>query len=125
MAKTIEELQAALDREIGYSTSLNRKIDRMREQLQNRITLKEHQDILTRMQRQHEIEMAEIKNRQKSKHNERGAGRKKKATDQVILRVLELHKTGLSQENISRLISDELGIKISRTTVGEIVRGKH
>lgn len=125
MAKTIEELQAALDREIEYSTSLNRKIDRMREQLQNRITLKEHQDILTRMQRQHEIELTEIKKQQKPKHNERGAGRKKKATDQVILRVLELHKTGLSQENISTLISSELGIKISRTTVGEIVRGKH
>jgi intein-encoded DNA endonuclease-like protein len=39
--------------------------------------------------------------------------------------VLELHKTGLSQENISRLISNELGIKISRTTVGEIVRDEH
>ncbi len=125
MAKTMEELQAALDREIEYSTSLNRKIDRMREQLQNCITLKEHEDILARMHRQHEMELTEIKKQQKPKHNERGAGRKKKATDQVILRVLELHKTGLSQENISRLISSELGIKISRTTVGEIVRGKH
>lgn len=125
MAKINEELQAALDREIAYSTSQSRKIDRMREQLRDCITLKEHQEILARMQRQHEAELTEIKNQHKPKHNERGAGRKKKATDRVILRVLELHKTGLSQENISRLISNELGIKISRTTVGEIVRGRH
>jgi hypothetical protein len=125
MQKTIEQLQAALDREMKYSDKLNKRIDRLRDQLKNCITKEEHDRIIAYLQRKHELELAEIKNQQCRKRNERGAGRKRKATKQVILRVLELRKEGFSQEKISKTIFEELHILISRTTVGEIVRGEH
>ncbi len=125
MQKTIEQLQAALDREMKYSEKLNKKIDRLRDQLKNCITKEEHDKIIAYLQRKHELELTEIKIKQCRKRNERGAGRKRKATKQVILRVLELRKEGFSQEKISKTIFEELHILISRTTVGEIVRGEH
>lgn len=125
MAKTMEQLQTALDRELEYSASLNKKIDRLRDQLKNSISKAEHEKILVRMQQKYELEMSEIKIRQSQGRNERGAGRKKKATDEVIARVLVLKADGLSQKKIAQTVSDELGITISRTTVGEIVRGKY
>lgn len=125
MKKTVEQLQAALDREMEYTEKLNKKIDLMREQLKERITLQEHEKALALLQEKHAQELAKINNRQLKKHNERGAGRRKKATNQVVLRVLELRQEGLSQQKISKVILEELGIAISRTTVGEIVRGEH
>ncbi|OPX42256.1 hypothetical protein CLHUN_39070 [Ruminiclostridium hungatei] len=125
MKKTVEQLQAALDREMEYTKKLNKKIDLMRKQLKDRITIQEHEKVLALLQEKHAQEIAKINNRQSQKYNERGAGRKKKATNQVILRVLELRQEGLSQQKISKAIFEELGLVISRTTVGEIVRGEH
>ncbi|SBV96736.1 hypothetical protein KL86CLO1_10818 [uncultured Eubacteriales bacterium] len=125
MKKTAEQLQAALDREIEYTEKLNKKIDLMREQLKERITIQEHEKAIALLQEKHAQEISKINNRQSQKHNERGAGRRKKATNQVILRVLELRQEGLSQQNISKAIFEEFEIVISRTTVGEIVRGEH
>lgn len=76
-------------------------------------------------QRKYETILTKIKNQQKKPHNERGAGRKRRATKEVIQRVIELREEGLSQQNIVHIVSDELGISISRTTVSEIVRGEH
>lgn len=125
MKKTVEQLQDALDREMEYTKKLNKKIDLMREQLKERITIQEHEKALALLQEKHAQEVAKINNRQSTEHNERGAGRRKKATNQVVLRVLELRQEGLSQQKISKVILEELGIAISRTTVGEIVRGEH
>lgn len=125
MKKTVEQLQAALDREMEYTEKLNKKIDLMREQLKERITIQEHEKALALLKEKHVQELAEINNRQSNGHNARGAGRKKKTTNQVVLRVLELRQEGLSQQKISKAIFEELGIVISRTTVGEIVRGEH
>ncbi len=125
MRKTVDQLQAALDREMEYTEKLNKKIDLMREQLKERITMQEHEKALALLQEKHMQELAEINNRESKEHNERGAGRRKKATNPVVLRVLELRQEGLSQQKISKVILEELGIVISRTTVGEIVRGEH
>lgn len=125
MKKTVEQLQAALDREMEYTEKLNKKIDLMRKQQKERITIQEHEKALALLKEKHAQELAEINNRQPMKHNERGAGRKKKVTNQVIFRVLELRQKGLSQQKISETIFEELGIVISRTTVGEIARGEH
>lgn len=125
MKKTVEQLQAALNREMEYTEKLNKKIDLMRKQLKERITKQEHEKAIALLKEKHAQELAEINNRQLKKYNERGAGRKKKVTNQVILRVLELGQEGLSQQKISKAIFEELGIVISRTTVGEIVRGEH
>ncbi len=125
MKKTAEQLQAALDREMEYTKKLNKKIDLMREQLKERITIQEHEKALALLKEKHAQELAKINNRQLKVHNERGAGRKKKVTNQVILRVVALRQEGLSQQKISKAIFEELGIVISRTTVGEIVRGEH
>lgn len=125
MKKTVEQLQAALDREMEYTEKLNKKIDLMREQLKERITIQEHEKALALLEEKHAQELAKINNRQLKGYNARGAGRRKKATNQVVLRVLELRQEGLSQQKISKVILEELGIAISRTTVGEIVRGEH
>lgn len=60
MERTPEQLQAALEPEIEYSTCLNEKIDCMREQLKNSITIQEHEKIIVQIQRQHEAELIEI-----------------------------------------------------------------
>lgn len=125
MQKTTEQLQAELNREKEYTTKLNRQIDRLREQLRNTISLSEHERFLAATQRKYETVLTEIKNQHKKPHNERGAGRKRKATKEVIQRVMVLREKGLSQQNIAHAVSYELGITISRTTVGEIVRGEH
>ncbi|WP_326839893.1 hypothetical protein [Faecalispora sporosphaeroides] len=46
MKKTVEQLQDALDREMEYTKKLNKKIDLMREQLKERITIQEHEKAL-------------------------------------------------------------------------------
>ncbi len=125
MQKTTEQLQTELDREKEYTTKLNRQIDRLRDQLRNTISVVEHERQLALVQREYETNLTVIINQQKKPHNERGAGRKRKATKEVIQRVIALRKEGLSQQNIALAVSDELGIAISRTTVGEIVRGEH
>lgn len=125
MEKTYDQLQAALERELAYTQKLNSQIDRLREQLRNTISIQEHEKILSAVRREYENKMAEIKNQQSMVHNPRGAGRKKKATEQVIMRVQKLRTAGFSQQVIANAVSEEFGIAISRTTVGEIVRGEH
>ena len=125
MQKTYDQLQEALKRELDYSQKLNSQIDRLREQLRNTISIQEHEKILSNLRREYENELAEIKIRQSVVHNPRGAGRKKKATEQVAMRVQELRTAGFSQQAIANAVSKEFGITISRTTVGEIVRGEH
>jgi len=125
MPKTIEQLQVELDREIAYSTKLNEKIDKMRERLKNCITKDEHEKIITRIQQEYELKLSKINNQPIGTHNARGAGRKKIGTKEVIARVLELRNQGLSQAKIADRLTQESGIKIGRTTVGEIVRGNY
>lgn len=102
-----------------------KKIDKMREQLKNCITKNEHEKIISRIQQEYEQRLSKINNQQIGTYNERGAGRKKIATKEVIARVLELRNQGLSQAKIVDKLTQEFGIKIGRTTVGEIVRGKY
>jgi cytochrome c-type biogenesis protein CcmH/NrfF len=59
------------------------------------------------------------------KHNERGAGRKRIATKEIMARVTELRGEGLSHAKIAGKLSAEYGIKISRSTVWEIARGEY
>lgn len=125
MQKTIEQLQVELDREKEYTTRLNRQIDCLRDQLRNTISLAEHEKLLAAVKGDYDAKLTEIKIQHQKPHNERGAGRKRKATKEMMERVKALHVKGLSQQNIAQAVSDELGISISRTTVGEIVRGEH
>lgn len=125
MQKTYEQLQDELERELAYSQKVNSKIDRLREQLRNTISIQEHEKILSAVRREYENRMVEIKNRQCEAHNIRGAGRKSRATKQVVLRVKELRTAGFSQQAIADTVSSEFEITISLTTIGEIVRGKY
>lgn len=128
MNKTKEELQAALDREMAYTRKVNDRYERMREQLmelqrqvENSIPKPEHDKIVADYERR----LSEINSKQARVHNERGAGRKRVATKEIAAKVLELSEQGLSQAKIAAKLSDELNIKIGRTTVGEIVRGNY
>ena len=58
-------------------------------------------------------------------HNERGAGRKRVASVEIAALVLEMSSEGLSQSRIAVKLSEKTGIRIGRTTVGEIVRGNY
>jgi len=101
------------------------KIDRLREQLRNSISKDEHERIIARIQREYDQKLSEINLQPTKIYNERGAGRKKIATKEVMTRVLELDKQGLSQAKIADKLTQEFGMKIGRTTVGEIVRGNY
>lgn len=111
MQKTYDQLQAALERELAYTQKLNSQIDRLREQLRNTISIQEHEKILSAVRREYENEMAEIKKQQSMVHNPRGAGRKKKATEQVLMRVQELRTAGFSQQVIANAVSKEVSVK--------------
>ena len=113
MPKTIEQLQAELEREIVYTRKVNDKNARLLEE--NRELKKQLAEC--------EKELSEIK-RQLSKHDERGAGQRV-ATKEIAARVLELRGQGLSQAKITVIVAGEFNIKIGRTTVGEIVRGNY
>lgn len=154
MPKTMEQLQAALDREIAYTVKLNEKINELKEQIKNFIPKNEHEKILTQVKRDYELKLSDINKRQSKNyitkmkhesiikslkedyesqmseinishaniHNARNAGRKRKVTDDVITRVLELHNQGFAQGKIAKIISNEGSVSISRTLVGDIIR---
>lgn len=50
-----------------------------------------------------------------------GAGRKRKATDREITLIRKLHEKGHSLSEISRLVEGETGVKLSRTTVWNLL----
>jgi predicted RNase H-like nuclease (RuvC/YqgF family) len=125
MPKTLEQLQKELDREIAYTAKLNNKIETLKEQLKDSIRKSEHEKEIARLTRIYESKLSEINLQPQRIHNDRGAGRKRVASTEVIARVLELSGKGLSQSKIVTRLSEESDIKISRTTVGEIVRGRY
>ena len=110
----VTKLQAELEREVAYTRKVNDKnmqlmeqIKELNRQLLNSIT---------------QAELSEIKHKI---HNERGAGRKRIASEELVAMILTLNAQGLSQAKIAAKLSSELNIKIGRTTVGEIVRGNY
>ena len=103
------KLQADLDREIAYTRRVNDKNAQLMEEIKD-------------------LKQQLSKTRQETKqriHNERGAGRKRIASAEVAALVLELSAQGVSQSKISAKLYYESGVRIGRSTVGEIVRGKY
>ena len=125
MAKSAIQLQDELNREIDYTRKLNEKIERIREQLKNSISKDEHEKKINELKMEYERRLSEINSRPPKIHNERGAGRKKIASQEAVDMVLELSRQGLSQSKITTHLLNEMDFKIGRTTVGEIVRGNY
>ena len=65
-----------------------------------------------------ENEIAALKNRP---HNERGAGRKHKATSEQRNYILSLFEQGISQYKIARMMTEQTGGKWNKTTVRNII----
>ena len=132
MAKTIEQVQAELDREIAYTRKVNDKnallmeqVKDLKRQLDDSISKTEHEKIVAELRTEYEGKLSKNNLRQRKKRNERGAGRKRIASNEVAAMVLALSEQGLSQARIAAKLSDEHNMKIGRTTVGEIVRGNY
>jgi hypothetical protein len=53
------------------------------------------------------------------------AGRKSKATDANVAEVLRLHKIGHSYSNIAKIITENSGEYICKSTVANIIKGKN
>ena len=109
LKRSMAKLQADLDREIEYTRKVNDKNTHLMEQIK---------DLKSQLGKK----LPESKPRI---HNERGAGRKRIASEEIAAMVLDLSTQGLSQAKIAAKLSGELNIKIGRTTVGEIVRGNY
>ena len=115
----LKQVIAYLESElISQGEKLTQKI----EQLRQSIPKAEHEKIIDRMKREYESRLSEINSCPVRTHNERGAGRKPKVTDDVKAKVLELYMVGLSQSKIAKALSDALDMPFSRSTVGSIVR---
>jgi chromosome segregation ATPase len=54
-------------------------------------------------------------------HNERGAGRKHKATPEQRDYILSLFSSGISQNQIARMMTEQTGEKWNKTTIRNIV----
>lgn len=122
MEKTNQQLQAELEREQKYNRKVNDRYERLREQFKNSIPIAEHERIVSELRQEYERKLSQATPRI---YNERGAGRKRVASKDVMAKVMALHVEGLSHTKIAAKLSGELGIKIGRTTVGEIVRGDY
>jgi len=55
-------------------------------------------------------------------HNERGAGRKTKITDEMVVEVLTLRQEGYGFSKIAKIYSEKTGISISKATVDKITK---
>jgi hypothetical protein len=122
MQKTIDKLQSELDREIVYTRKVNGRYERMREQLKDAIPKAEHEKALANLRQEYERKLSGMKPRV---HNERGGGRKRVASKEVVDKAIALYSEGLTQLKIAEILSEEYGIKIGRTTIGDIVRGEY
>jgi predicted RNase H-like nuclease (RuvC/YqgF family) len=58
-------------------------------------------------------------------YNERGAGRKTKITNEMIVEVLMLRQEGHGFSKIAKLYSENTGEKISKATVDKITKNWH
>jgi uncharacterized protein YeeX (DUF496 family) len=126
------KLQRDLNNELAYTREINNKRNRLESKnrelqslLNNSIPKTEHEKILNSLREDYERRMTEIKMRSARVHNERGAGRKRVASKETINVINKLYGKGLSQAKIASLLAEEHGIKISRTVVGEIIRGEY
>ena len=54
-------------------------------------------------------------------HNERGAGRKHKATTEQRKYILSLYEQGVSQHQIARMMTERTGGKWNKTTIRNII----
>lgn len=54
-------------------------------------------------------------------HNERGAGRKRKATQEQVNYILSLHADGCSQMKIAKILTEQSGGKWNKSTVRNII----
>jgi len=114
LRRAVAKLQAELEREIAYTRKVNDKNMQLMEQIKE----------LNR-QLSDAIPQSELSVKKPNIYNERGAGRKRIASEELIAKVLALKAQNLSQVKIAAKLSDELNVKIGRTTVGEIVRGNY
>lgn len=106
--------------ELEYEVErLNAKLEQKNELLQQSISKSEHEKLMERQKREYEMKLSAHPPRV---HNERGAGRKPKLTDEIKIRILALHGQRYSQMKTARAVSDEFGVTISRSTVGNIIR---
>lgn len=94
-------------------------LERQAELLRQSISKSEHDKILERQRREYELKLSAHPPRI---HNERGAGRKPKLTDEIKARVLVLHAADYSQAKAALAVSAEFGVPFSRSTIGSIVR---
>ena len=136
MKITVDEQIQKLQRQIRQlqreKEHLESELLRQGEKLSEKIELlkqvipkSEHEKIVTEFRREYETKLSEILTTQPRIHNPNAAGRKRIATKEIAARVLALSKQGLSQGKIAVIVAEEFNIKIKRTTVGEIVRGKY
>ncbi len=124
--RTLLEIERTYRREAnGKNEELSARINELDKRLLECIPMNEHNRILHLVREDYERRVTEIKKHPVRVHNERGAGRKRIASKGIISRVHELHGKGLSQAKIASLLADEDGVKISRTVVGEIIRGEY
>jgi len=123
--KLMRQLQEELHRLDGEIAGRDEKLKEQTERLRQSIPKAEHEKKMDELHREYERKLSKILTTQPRVHNPHGAGRKRIATKEIAARVLELNGQGISQSKIAVKVADEFNIKIKRTTVGEIVRGKY
>ncbi|MFI3250144.1 MAG: hypothetical protein R3Y07_04210 [Eubacteriales bacterium] len=136
MKKTYEELEAEVKKGYEFSSIMNRKILEMlktQKELETKYqeeiaALQCERDGLLESLSQLQLENHELEERTQApplERNSRKAGRKKVANHETVELVMTLRETGVSYVKISQVLEERLGVKLGRTTIGEIVRGTY
>ena len=93
-------------------------------QMDNRHLRKQNEDLKIKMQ-EYEEQIEQLTSKlsvlENPAHNERGAGRKSKATEENVSEILRLRDEGLSYSQIAGILTENNGEYISKSTVAKIV----
>ena len=112
---------AALEALQTENAELQEKIAALEERLSDSISshqVKKIRDIYNKYLDELEEEIAALKNRP---HNERGAGRKHKATPEQREYIISLFSQGISQNKIARMMTEQTGGTWNKTTIRNII----
>ena len=120
-SKEIESLQAENAELRDKIVHLENEIMEYKSKLAKYISpehFKKHFQSLSSYATDLEEQIAALENRP---HNERGAGRKHKATPEQREHILSLFSSGVSQNKIARILSEQTGVRWNKTTVRNII----
>lgn len=119
--KAIVEMRSQIDEMKTQNEEYTAAIDKLKIAASNKISFHE----VEKIRQEYLSKISALENRlsatQIRPHNERNAGRKRKAKPEQALQILSLHADGLSHVKIAKILTEQSGDKWNKSTVRNII----